>query len=195
MNTDPWIDSFSILDPKRLHALGAVSARWNQLEYMTLELLAAVSKTDFEKARHFVHDLKMPSLLERVIHLSQYCDFNQPPEPDEVVDAIKMFAKAANICRENRNLLLHSIAQKFEEGDSLMRIKGPQYQPEKFSSSLEDIRAVADNIHTVTYVAKLIVDNVRANVHSDEKPPLPEIRDLPTRLWSPPNSQKKQDHN
>lgn len=185
MDNHDWLETAGIIDHEHAHAMGVISAWWNVLEYQTYQLLAYVGRMEFEKAFALSHDLKIPAIFQRILSLAAYCDFNEPPESQEVILRLKHAKDAANVCRENRNLILHSLPLYAADKISLIRIKGPVYSTSQFPSDFVDLRRVAGDIHTLVEYSTAILEHLRFRHEPSEQPPLPEVYDLPKRLWSP----------
>ena len=188
---DPWLEEGSGLDPLQLHALGAVSAHWNVLEYSIFTLFSIVSRTTPDQARALVHDLKVPSIMARIVNFADKPGWEHPRLSEDFVVALKHADKHIDYCRQNRNLLMHSIPAELDNEVKLLRLKGPIYKFDNFPCDVWSIRQVAEDIIATTERVGNLISYATAIKFDEEPPELPEESTLPARLWSPPNPQKK----
>lgn len=189
LDEDSWIAAHSPIDPKKLHALGFINLSWNGVEYWLHALLATVSRTSEATSWKFVYDLRDTAICERIKAFAADRDFDEP-----TAQAIKQALEAFDICRHNRNHLVHYSLGEREgrRGLTLYRVaQKPIRKPEPLPDELDDIRRVADEIEGVRVFLRELA---MATWHSPHAAPLPSLDTLPRPklLWSPvPPPQKR----
>lgn len=122
MENDDWIDSRSIISPKKLHALGVMVLFWNSTEIGLSNLFQAVSDLPDKKSRVLIYDLQMPSLLEKIKLLIPDSGIS-----DAATDAAQHALNLFDICRINRNQLTHFAPVGGTDSVEFWRVKGPEW--------------------------------------------------------------------
>ena len=127
------------------------------------------------------HDIGDLSLSERIRELLKV----QPLENEEQ-ELILNLLDVYDACRQNRNTLTHFTVSPGSSGPTadtefkFLRLKGPSPTPKEFPSKLEDIRAVAFEIKTLS----LYMSNIRMALIEREAD-LPAPRPLPPKVAVP----------
>jgi hypothetical protein len=193
---DPWIAKNSQIAPEKLHALGVVAFRWNLAEFALKSLLIAVSDFEFFKIWAIIHEVGDLAISASILEIIEHKSFSTP-----IHDAIEHALKLYDANRINRNQLTHFVPLPLEESD-LARMKGPNWNPQPFSDSVQDLRRVAEDIFNLfNYLVALnqilyAADHtVKPITSSEQSPPVPDTIPLPERLWKPlpPNPQKRKE--
>jgi hypothetical protein len=132
---------------KHVHAIGILSANFNDLENQLLGFLILYDGAPEDVVSYLFE--KVPTET-RLVWLRGLADVREPRHP-QLADCIKAFATAYKACADNRNLIVHSrINAYFAPEDALMLSKrGRSHGRESHRDvSLEVIRRVADEIHS-----------------------------------------------
>jgi hypothetical protein len=175
-----------------IHALGVVAANYNSLEMTFYSLFCeyfGISDSAAALFAQFKNNFRIDAL--KVV-LDKY-------EADQkVADSVLHFLRCFNICADNRNILMHSLLEVYEQGpDHLLFRKSARHHPEQqigLQFDLSAMREVADDIWTVEdYCRELYIFSItrRRDLSPDDesaRTTLPEKPVLPnslTRLLQP----------
>ena len=179
---DVWISSNSEIDAERLHAIGVITFQWNRCEFWLFQLFCAISELPSEKAWTLVYDLGDMAMCIRISVLAETRGFH----PDAMT-LIKNALKYYDLCRQNRNSVVHAWMQARGFKLTLVRkSKSPaKMEHAPFPCELADIRGVAENVQTLSRRLWILVilceDRLMARAI-----PSPKILPLPELLWKPP---------
>lgn len=143
------------LDP-HVHAIGTVALQWNMAEIMLEELIWLYLEVDTPTGRIITRSLNANAkveLLRQIVELK---------EADQTIHKYLLHAmECFNLCRENRNHLVHGVAGNLSEKDALQLIKFRRNKPiddNVFEVTSENIRKIAKEIYECyNYISKLKV--------------------------------------
>jgi hypothetical protein len=182
LTDDPWVVSNSPLPADKLHAIGTIAFRWNECEFWLFLLLCAVSKLPRSDAWAMAHDLGDVAICTRVQVFATFRGYH----PDAMA-LIENVLKVYDLCRQNRNSIVHAWTRTSGPDPSLARKSKKPDDPEAtpFPSTLTDLRRVADDVKSLSIRLWLLncflEDGSMAKpLASPKKLPLPEL------LWKPP---------
>lgn len=182
---DPWISTTSPIGPKRLHALGLVTLRWNVCEYSLFHVFCETMRLPDNECWALAHNLGDVSLSERIAAIARIRKL-----PAAVQTRTSDVLAFYDICRQNRNFLAHALFSDHSEPGSATLTrrskKIDEMAAEPFSSSLEDIRRVANDLsdlHSHLFHLELAL-------MSDPLPPSRDKLKMPDLLWKPLPTQK-----
>jgi hypothetical protein len=189
---DPWISKYSPIEPKKLHALGAITLAWNTCETHLLMLFIVVARITPPRAGWIIsHDLGSIALSERIAEIAKLRTKNHPEEADNL-EAILHALKVYDDCRQNRNSLTHFKLQSDPSATelNLVRMKGPSMEQHPLPDQLSDFRRVVEEIRALSANMRLLWKCLDAR-YNGTLPPLPEK--LPRRelIWKPPRQVPK----
>jgi hypothetical protein len=148
ISDDPWIAEYSIIDPERLHALGAITLWWNHCERNHMLIFIHVLNLDRRRGWIIAHDMGDISMSDKIREAIKWGNYT--PEWAQVIEA---YLKIYDVCRQNRNALTHFTASipsaSIEHATSatFLRMKGVKGEANPLPSSLDDVRRVAGEIH------------------------------------------------
>jgi hypothetical protein len=149
LSDDPWVAKYSIIDPERLHALGTITLCWNHCERNHMLIFAHVLNLDQRRGWIVAHDMGDISMSDKIKEAVKWENYNT-----ELAQAIECYLKIYDACRQNRNALTHFTASipspsiELAKSATFTRMKGIKGEQNTLPSSLEDIRRVAEEIHT-----------------------------------------------
>lgn len=176
MTDDPEVwPPYEVGQPKHIHALGVIAAKYNGLEFSLFCLMMDYTGLSSETAQWLFANLSNNLRLD----LLKRCVREKETEP-VMKEYVLHFADCFDVCAENRNILMHSMVGKTNDAALLNFAKSSKNDPRKVNTldlRLGDIRRVADAI--------TIVDGMGLQLHSrflarrSPKPP-----DLPDDLWA-----------
>jgi hypothetical protein len=150
LSDDPWIAKHSYIDPERLHALGMITLWWNHCERNLYFLFCSIFEVTPRVGWILAHDMGDVAMCDKI---KEQLKIHQL---DADMDAlIKCCLDVYDKCRQNRNSLTHFTASVPPGGKGIVdavfvRMKGASAQPSPLPSSLEDIRRVAFETHTLS---------------------------------------------
>jgi hypothetical protein len=180
MRDDKWVAANSPIDAERLHALGAVIVYWTECEKELFLLFGEVLGLPLQELWVIAHDLGNVAISTKIEVLARAKNFSS-----EIQLAIKNALAVYDICRQNRNQLVHF----WTSGSDLSggrKSKKPDWRvPQRFKSDLADIRRGRRYQGALIPYVKLeaaINKTGRAAPNS----PLPTELALPALLYSPP---------
>jgi hypothetical protein len=134
-----------------LHALGVVALNYNALE-ISFYLLFCEYVGYSEVSAQLFSDMKNNFRLETLKATAIKQEKNVA-----VIDAIGTFVGAFDICALNRNILMHSVHDLVQDGDSVLKLlKSNRKDPMKQTNLVFDVRTlrqVADEIWTLDQYA------------------------------------------
>lgn len=176
--SDPWIAENSPLPLEKLHAIGVITVWWNRCELWLILLLAAAARMSRRDVWAFVHDLGDISVAARI---ETFALFRGHPEHTRglISNALKVY----DICRQNRNCVVH--AWTFSTGPNptlLRRSKRPiDPEPTQFLNSVDDLRRVAKETQGLWFRLLDLTSLL------DQGEPMPSLETLPVPAsLSPP---------
>jgi hypothetical protein len=183
LNSDKWVATNSPIDAQRLHALGAVIVYWNDCEKELFILLGEMLGLTLKEVWVIAHDLGDVAISTKIKALSRAKNFSP-----EFQSAIKNTLDVYDICRENRNQLVHFWGIGLSGDRQLYRkSKKPDFTvPEPFKSDLADIRRVAEDIKALAPHISSLEAAINTTGRGPPNSPLPSELALPVRLYSPP---------
>jgi hypothetical protein len=202
LSHDPWIMANSEIDPQRLHALGAISFRWNMSEQILFGLFWQLLNCPEREARILGHELGPIALMTRIRVLAS----TRLEDDPKLIAAIANALDGYEICRQNRNQLTHfdvqiALCEERLSGFNLVRrSRKPDTIPVRmpFPDSINDLRRVAKDIRRLNVQLKIIVDGVFIKNKPDPdafakewperalRVSLLKILPVPELLWKPP---------
>jgi len=192
---DTWTIVNSDVDPRKLHALGVISYRWNICEQLLLGLFVDILDCPNKGEAHVLaHELGALALITRIKFLAS-TRFNAD---QALVAAIANALEAYEACRQNRNQLTHfSISlQLGKEGGFHLARRSRKPEPPvtmPFSEDVKDLRRVAKEIRRLNLNFKAISRYVKRKRDPEETTqPLPKILSVPELLWKPPPQAPKE---
>ena len=100
--SEPW-PKYPIPSPDHLTALGVISTNWNTLELVLYMLLFSFLDAPRDTAQAVFHSLGNVARTDLLLTMLRRNAIDR-----EIIDRVEHFVKAYNICRENRNWLLHA---------------------------------------------------------------------------------------
>jgi hypothetical protein len=168
-----------------VYMLGLISIDWNMTEqFMTTLIWNYVG--GFEVGRTVTNNLGNRSKAEMLLELSKKLEKRK-----EISTRNEFCAKAFNILRDNRNMLMHSHSvYQEEDGNVIWRRQNPKAPLGSVGcvANIEDLVRIRDEI---CILGKFIVAlYLRAGKKRGKRailPPLPEIFHLPARLKQLPD--------
>lgn len=92
-------------------AIGLTAVCWTQVEITTQRIMASLLRAEGRISVALTAHIPDRTAIDLILAVTRQYDL-----PTETSDAIEAFAKAHNICRENRNLVVHGIHGKSEKG-------------------------------------------------------------------------------
>jgi hypothetical protein len=127
-----------------LHALGVVAANYNSLEGILYSIFSFYFR-DQERAGILFSQLRNNIRLDTLRAVAE--GYESDPK---VLEAVLYFSKCFHICSDNRNLLMHSIVDMVEIGDTILSLlKGAKNAPRDYKNLRFDaptLRRTADEI-------------------------------------------------
>jgi hypothetical protein len=186
LNSDQWVAANSPLDAERLHALGAVILYWNDCEKELFILFGEVLGLPLQELWVIAHDLGDVAIFTKIEALARAKNFSSAFQ-----SAIKNTLAVYNICRQNRNQLVHFWVSGLSHDRQWYRMhrkrkKADYTGPQPFKSDLADIRRVADDIKTLASHMSALEAAINATGRAAPNSPLPNKLALPALLYSPP---------
>lgn len=190
---DGW-PRYKIAPREHLEALGAITINWNTLEIMLFMVLRHYIRAPDDSAQAIFFALGNTSRTDLLLTMARKVE-----KRADVLARVEHFAKAYDICRENRNWLMHAWPDDQPDGDNLVLKKTPSRSPfiaHTLSIPVEALRDVADSIRGWAEYGSLIFLHIEENrrAHEDQSTigaprPLPDIFPLPRKLIQPPQKQ------
>lgn len=183
---DAWIEKFSPIEAKKLHALGVITFMWNACEYKLFELFHLTFGITPQLAWLLVHDLGSIAISDRINAFLE----NAFPEPHNIkkeIELIQNVLKAYDNCRQNRNQFTHFALEHDLEAKSVhlrRQPKGPIINRVPFPTDLSDMRRVAQEIVGLNNLLNSLNDYIK-RAGTDQAPPLPD-KVAPPELLSKP---------
>jgi hypothetical protein len=181
-NTDQWIEANSPLPPEKLHAIGVITVRWNRCELQLILLMAAVARMPRRDIWAFVHDVGDVAICSKLETFSLFRG-HHPLTRELITNALTVY----DLCRQNRNCVVHAWTLSTGPDPTLFRPskKPRELEPSPFTSSIDSLRKIADEIQTLWFrlwdlVISLETDEPPTSL---EKLPLPAL--LSKRLQTP----------
>jgi hypothetical protein len=181
LSDDPRIAANSIIDPERHHALGVITVFWNHCERMLFLIFCTIFKFSPRFGWIIAHDMGDISLSVRVRELLKVRPLEQAQQ-----ELILHLLDVYDACRRNRNTLTHFTVSPGSPGDmtdtemKFVLTKGPSLSPKEFPCKLDDIRAVAFDIKTLS----IYMSNIRLSLIEHDAD-LPLARPLPPKVAVP----------
>lgn len=152
-NGDDWPTFNHYGSAKHLVAIGAISAIWNDLEALTKGLISLLIEENYVLTDHITEKLNIDEVIEIInIHLL-------PILNNETKDNLLYFLRCVLICKENPNILLHSIITADHEGGNFLAIKGMNKQRTREKTrafSAEELRLYADEMFDILQYGRTI---------------------------------------
>jgi hypothetical protein len=171
--SDNWPDFNRYGSPKHLAAIGAISAIWNDLEALTKGLISLLLENKYELTDHITEKLSIDEVVS-ILKINLLPLLNE-----ETQDNLTFYIECTQICKENRNTLLHSIISADYEGEGFIAAKGMNRQRTAMKQrnfSLEQLRAHADEMFdilqygwTIFYSAINYIEYCRNKNENSEK--------------------------
>jgi hypothetical protein len=185
LDSDPWVAANSPIDAERLHALGAVIVYWNECEKELLILFGEVLGFPLQELWAIAHDLGQVAISTKIEALARAKNFSS-----QFQSAIKNTLAVYEICRQNRNQLVHFWFFSGVRGDGHLyrKSKKADYNPPVlFKSDLVDIRRVAEDIKALARHMAQLEAAINQTGRAMPNSPMPNELPLPALLYSPPS--------
>jgi len=177
---DQWIATNSPIDAPRLHALGVVIVYWNNCEKELFVLLGEVLGLPLKELWVIAHDLGQVAISTKIEALARAKNFSCATQ-----SAIKNTLEVYDICRQNRNQLVHFWVSGLSGDRQLYRkSKKPEFSVKVFKSDLADIRRVAEDIKALAYHMSALQAAINTTGRGPPNSPLPSNLALPALLYS-----------
>jgi hypothetical protein len=194
LSHDPWILVNSDIEPQKLHALGAISFRWNLSEQKLLQLFGSILNCSVEEAHVLAHEVGALALIARIKVLAS----TRLKDDDKLVSAITNVLDVYDVCRKNRNQLTHFDLTLVSETRPwtlalARKSRSPEYRKsEPFPDTIKDLRRVARDVRRLNAQLYLVERCVfrTYNPSSIWREPLPDKLPIPELLWKPPPRRK-----
>jgi hypothetical protein len=191
LNNDQWVAANSPIDAEKLHALGAVIVYWNECEKELLILFGEVLGLPLDQLWAIAYDLGQVAISTKIEALARAKEFSF-----EFQSAIKNTLAVYDICRQNRNQLVHFWFFSGVSGDGQLyrKSKKADYSPPaQFKNDLADIRRVAEDIKALARQMAQLEAAINQTGRAMPNLPLPNELPLPALLYSPsPQTPTKQ---
>lgn len=188
---DAWIAMYSLMSPKKLHALGVITFWWNACEYQLFGLFVVITGLPDQQAWILAHELGAIALMDRINALAAI-------KLKKRKDAVELIANTLDIyeiCRRNRNQLTHFSVGPAEKGDIQIRRKSKapdSMEPAPFPNDLKDIRRVARDVRRLHDRLFETWAYAQQRLRGRRVKPSPKILPLPELLWKPPQQAPKE---
>jgi hypothetical protein len=170
--------------PKIFYRIGAISLQWNTADYYLEQLLKSYMMFEDEWADIFLDtwgNEARGTVLNRIIKVSE----PDPAFQDYALHITKVF----EICRENRNFVVHGIVRKIEKDSFIIeRFSRRQQSRSDFLITLPILERVESSIILLcAHLRFLMHNNAKVSDLLGKRSPLPDKPPLPDRLT---NTQK-----
>ena len=144
--------------PAHLHAFGAITLDYNEIERAFGSLFKSLTPLDGNIGEAIYSRLtnKERADVMRLVTLRYAAD-------QDLADAINHAILCFNICTENRNILMHLVHDRIDEQLNIHASKKSSAHKDAFYEiSLTKVRQIAEDMHaTLTYVVDLLMFVVR----------------------------------
>lgn len=127
-----------------VHAMGQISLQYNLLEAMFGTLFERTAPLKREAAQKLFHRSNNRDRIDLMKDFVQHRETEQ-----DALEALIFSLNCFNICTENRNILLHVLADFAEENDDMVFSKAPRSNPFErieFNLSVKELRLVAEQM-------------------------------------------------
>ncbi|GGG99835.1 hypothetical protein GCM10007420_14660 [Glycocaulis albus] len=199
---EPWpnaeVEEGYVLSPLLfMHALGCVVTDWNMLEQKYRYVVAAVSGLPVAAVRALLTHVgadTLTSALYSTVELRRGSDApGKDPSRDEVWLACTTAARAFDVCRGNRNFLVHK-SQPMHRYDNMREKAGlsaysvSRHKKSKaikisnYAVGLDDIRRVADECWNVGHFLWHLEGPLRGRLRGNNSVALPKLPEVPQLL-------------
>jgi hypothetical protein len=196
-NAYNWPPShYTVGSEKHIHALGAVAALYNDVEFSLFCLFLVYSKLSNTLAKPLFENM---SNAQRLDFLTRCIEENE--QNDILKDHALYFINCFSICAENRNFLMHSTLQRSANPENIILTKASRDNPNKvntLNANITTLRSVANEIMKIDDYAVSIYIYVYMNAQWIKKritnikfndipfsPTLPKKPVLPNKLLKP----------
>ncbi len=143
---DPWIRRHAwAVSIQKVHAVGVLVLMWSNAEKALIDLAGAACGIDEKLAWTLFHDQGDVRLIEKIKNAAQLQEL-----PTNITDRLYNYLKYYNICRLNRNIVVHSINIANIKGTSLRKLTKNHMETTSFKSSVGHIRGAADYVHALS---------------------------------------------
>ena len=143
---DRWVDLITFTDPWKLHALGVIAVYWNSCEGNLMQLLAVNRRATVDDVRPEAEKHDTSWQFRQVLEAAKERGFSR-----HLLNLLDAAAEAFDVCRLNRNALLHA-GQEMRHGSSRLHLTYRERRATEGRSlddNLETIRRTADEIATL----------------------------------------------
>lgn len=141
---DPWYLHF--------HAIGMITVSWTTIETRLDQLIVSLSSLyPNATADLILSKLGNVTKADLVVTLAKAREW----EP-EGIDALEHFVKGFNICRENRNIIMHARWSEAEDGSAVMAKISASGAMRTFSSDITALRRVAQDMDILNWYIEQI---------------------------------------
>lgn len=145
---DEWVEEWSLIEPRKLHAIGVIALQWSVCERNLRMLFTMAAELSADDGLLVTYDLPNSRIWEKLQALVRRKVSN-----DFIDDDLKWYAKQFDICSNNRNALVHASLRTFDE---LVLAKRTDSFGKLLPSDLGRFRMVAeDNRRLAASVEKL----------------------------------------
>ena len=178
-------------DPE-IHAIGMIALQWNLAETALEDLIWLYLDTDKPTARIVTRPMGNVARTTLLRHLVSEKEIDP-----SIIDAVLYAASCYDICRENRNHIVHGQIQNLDPGIPFRLVKHRKQKPIEdnlFELTIEELRDLANEIHyTKEYIidlrevlSPLLVLRRQMERDVDDPPDPPETPELPDKPNQPP---------
>jgi hypothetical protein len=178
---DPWISTTSPIGPKRLHALGLITLRWNVCQFGLFRIFRVIVALPDMECWALAHGLGDIAIAERITAVATLRKLH-PKLCDLIADVLAYY----DICRQNRNFLTHAwFDDASEPGSAKLLRKSKRIdsaEPQMLLSELVDLGRVADELSSFSDHLLTLEVALRPTA----RPPSREKLKPPKLLWEPP---------
>jgi hypothetical protein len=145
LSDDPWIAEHSIIDPKRLHAVGMTMVFWTQCERILLFIFSILFNMTARVGWIIAHDIGDVALSEKIREFLEIRALEIP-----IAKLLTSALSVYDACRQNRNTLSHFTVKPIiddlkplPDDFVFIKTKGVKAESSPIPSSLDDFRRVA----------------------------------------------------
>jgi len=179
---DEWLAARQYAaDPLVIHAVGWIAIRWTVCEQTLEAVFAVVLGVNFEVGRAITHKLGCVTISNSIRDL-----LSAKAAPEGLIEHVDDLLKHYDICRQNRNIYVHSGIEESDSGPQLIKRSGFRGTKFTLDARLSQLREICDEIEflsgrMVNFVYLLMNQPDFWRVSLPEKPTLPKLRSTPLR--------------
>jgi hypothetical protein len=152
--------TYEVAPEDSVYALGVVSINYARFERTHVWMLAAVANMKEDQAAIIT---ARTNASERVKLIETF--FERREWPPEVAAAIKHYLKAMGVLIQSRNVLIHSNMVRGTENRTAIYSLSRQGRHTLFQATLEEIRAVADDLEAYFNFGHFLANYIATEIH------------------------------